>query len=65
VGRRDRNTGRDVDPAEVPDRRGCVQRLPVIGDLEAPGLYYSYGTKDGGGQVVFMPRAEILQKLGG
>jgi hypothetical protein len=40
-------------------------RSPVLGEIEAPGLYYSYGTKDGGGQVVFMPKAEILQKLGG
>jgi hypothetical protein len=40
-------------------------RSPVLGDLEAPGLYYSYGTKDGGGHVALMPMAEILQKLGG
>jgi WD40-like Beta Propeller Repeat len=33
--------------------------------LEAPGLYYSYATGDGGGQVAFMPRVDILQKLGG
>jgi hypothetical protein len=40
-------------------------RSPVLAELEAPGLYYSYGTRDDHGRVVFMPRAEILQKLGG
>lgn len=40
-------------------------RSPVLAELEAPGLYYSYATSAGGGRVAFMPRAEILQKLGG
>lgn len=40
-------------------------RSPVLAELEAPGLYYSYATTNGGGQVAFMPRAEILQKLSG
>jgi hypothetical protein len=40
-------------------------RSLVLGELEAPGLYYSYATIDGGGEVAFMARAEILQKLGG
>jgi hypothetical protein len=39
-------------------------RAPVLAELEAPGLYYSYATSSGGGQIAFMPRAEILQKLG-
>ncbi len=38
---------------------------PVLADLEQPGLYYSYTTEDGGGRVVFVPRAELLQPLGG
>ena len=38
---------------------------PVLADLEPPGLYYSYATEDGGGRVVFVPRAELLQQLGG
>jgi WD40 repeat protein len=33
-------------------------RGSVLADLESSGLYYSYGTADGGGRVVFMPRAE-------
>jgi len=37
----------------------------VLADLEPPGLYYSYATEDGGGRVVFVPRAELLQQLGG
>jgi hypothetical protein len=40
-------------------------RSPVLAELEAPGLYYSFATSGGGGRVAFMPRAEILQKLGG
>jgi dipeptidyl aminopeptidase/acylaminoacyl peptidase len=32
---------------------------PVLADLEPPGLYYSYTTKDGGGRVVFVPRSEL------
>jgi Tol biopolymer transport system component len=33
---------------------------PVHADLEPPGLYYSYTTKDGGGRVVFVPRSELF-----
>ena len=40
-------------------------RAPVRADLEAPGLYYAYATRDGGARVVFMPRSEVLQKLAG
>jgi WD40 repeat protein len=40
-------------------------RGPVSADLEPPGLYYSYATAAGGGRVVFMPRLEVEQKLGG
>jgi hypothetical protein len=38
---------------------------PTLADLEGPGLYYSYKTADGGGRVVFLPRAEVLRRLGG
>jgi Tol biopolymer transport system component len=38
---------------------------PVLADLEPPGLYYSYATGDGGGRVVFVPRAEVLRRLRG
>jgi Tol biopolymer transport system component len=38
---------------------------PTLADLEPPGLYYSYATADGGGRIVFVPRAEILRRLGG
>jgi Tol biopolymer transport system component len=34
-----------------------------LADLEPPGLYYSYPT--GEGRVVFMPRVEVLRRLGG
>jgi Tol biopolymer transport system component len=37
---------------------------PTLADLEPPGLYYSYATADGGGRLVFVPRAEILRRLG-
>jgi hypothetical protein len=40
-------------------------REPVSADLELAGLYYAYATADGGGRVVFMPRAEVLRRLGG
>jgi hypothetical protein len=40
-------------------------RRPRLADLEPDGLYYSYATADGGGRVVFLPRAEVLRKLGG
>ena len=33
---------------------------PVHADLEPPGLYYSYTTKDGGGRVVFVARSELF-----
>ncbi len=33
-------------------------RGPVHADLEPAGLYYSFGTTDGGGRVVFVPRSE-------
>jgi Tol biopolymer transport system component len=39
-------------------------RSPVLAELEASGLYYSYATTNGGGQVAFMARAELQQKLG-
>jgi dipeptidyl aminopeptidase/acylaminoacyl peptidase len=34
---------------------------PTLADLEPPGLYYSYATGDGGGRVVFVPRAELFR----
>jgi hypothetical protein len=37
---------------------------PTLADLEPPGLYYSYATADGGGRVVFVPRADVLGRLG-
>jgi len=40
-------------------------RAPVLADLESAGLYYSYATADGGGRVVFVPRSDLLQQLGG
>ena len=36
---------------------------PTLADLEPPGLYYSYATGDGGGRVVFLPRAELVRQL--
>jgi hypothetical protein len=39
-------------------------RAPVSADLEPAGLYYSYATRDGGGRVLFMPRSELLGRLG-
>jgi Tol biopolymer transport system component len=41
-------------------RRG---QEPTLADLEPPGLYYSYATGDGGGRVVFVPRAGLLGQL--
>jgi len=38
---------------------------PALADLEPPGLYYSYATSDGGGRVVFVPRAEIVRQFDG
>ena len=37
---------------------------PTLADLEPSGLYYSYATADGGGRVVFVPRADIVRRLG-
>lgn len=39
-------------------------RGPVLADLEAPGLYYSYTTAKGGGRLVFVPRADLERQLG-
>jgi hypothetical protein len=39
-------------------------REPVRADLESTGLYYSYPTAGGGGRLVLMPRAEVVQRLG-
>lgn len=36
---------------------------PTLADIEPSGLYYSYATGDGGGRVVFVPRAELLGQL--
>lgn len=36
---------------------------PTLADLEPSGLSYSYATADGGGRVVFVPRAEILRRF--
>ena len=35
----------------------------VSAELEAPGLYYSYATPQGGGQLVFVPRSELERRL--
>jgi Tol biopolymer transport system component len=37
---------------------------PVFADLEQPGLYYSYATGHGDGRLVFVPRSELLRRLG-
>jgi Tol biopolymer transport system component len=39
-------------------------REPTLADLEPTGLYHSYATSDGGGRLVFVPRADILKRLG-
>ena len=39
-------------------------RGPVFGEIEAPGLYYSYATREGRGRLVFVPRSEIERRLG-
>ena len=36
----------------------------VLGEIEAPGLYYSYATPQGGGRLVFVPRSELQRRLG-
>ena len=35
----------------------------VSAELEAPGLYYSYATPQGGGRLVFVPRSEVERRL--
>jgi hypothetical protein len=40
-------------------------RAPVSADLEPDRLYYSYTTAARGGRVAFMPRSEVLRRLGG
>ena len=39
------------------------RRGPMFGDLEPPGLYYSYAAGKTG-RVVFLPRAELIRRLG-
>jgi hypothetical protein len=39
------------------------RRGPMFGDLEAPGLYYSYAVGKTG-RVVLLPRAELVRRLG-
>jgi hypothetical protein len=39
-------------------------RGPVFAEIEAPGLYYSYATREGRGRLVFVPRPEIERRLG-
>jgi hypothetical protein len=39
------------------------RRGPMFGDLEAPGLYYSYAVGKTG-RIVFLPRAELMRRLG-
>jgi hypothetical protein len=36
----------------------------VLADLEPPGLYYSYTSRDGSGRVAFMSRSDLLRRLG-
>jgi hypothetical protein len=59
--------GRALVLLRVADNRSFTLSLRgrVFADLEADGLYYSYGTANGGGRVVLMPRAEVVRKLGG
>jgi len=38
-------------------------KAPRFADLEPPGLYYSYATADGGGRLVFVPRADVVRRL--
>jgi hypothetical protein len=59
--------GRTLMLLRVADGRSftLTPRGRVFGDLEPDGLYYSYGTRGGGGRVALMPRAEVEQKLGG
>jgi hypothetical protein len=39
------------------------RRGPMFAELEAPGLYYSYAVGKSG-RVVFLPRAELVRRLG-
>ncbi len=39
------------------------RRGPMFGDLEAPGLYYSYVVGKSG-RVAFLPRSELISRLG-
>jgi hypothetical protein len=39
--------------------------VPVLAELEPPGLYYSYATAGGAGRLVFMPRSEVVRRLDG
>jgi Tol biopolymer transport system component len=39
------------------------RRGPMFGDLEPPGIYYSYAVGKTG-RVVFLPRAELMRRLG-
>jgi hypothetical protein len=43
--------------------RLAAGRKPVLADLEPTGLYYSYATAGGGGRLVLVPRAEVVQRL--
>jgi hypothetical protein len=36
----------------------------VLAEIEAPGLYYSYATREGRGRLVFVPRSEVERRLG-
>ena len=55
-----------VELLRLDDRRSITLPggEPTLANLEPSGLYYSYATPDGGGRVVFVPRSEILRRLG-
>jgi hypothetical protein len=38
---------------------------PRLADLDSTGLYYSYTTPEGEGRVVFLPRDQVVRRLGG
>jgi Tol biopolymer transport system component len=38
-------------------------REPALADLEPAGLYHAYATPEGGGRLVFVPRAEVVRRL--
>ena len=53
-----------VDLLRLTDGRSVTLtpgREPTLADLEPPGVYYSYATADGGGRIVFVPRAELFR----